>query len=62
MGASCQRHWLKDLLRQVSLYLGSSWSGDLLGPSIGSVAGASRSAQRESPFLPRAPDPRVPLS
>ncbi|CAO0821694.1 hypothetical protein DFAR_2570005 [Desulfarculales bacterium] len=26
-----QRHWLKGLLRQVSLCLGSSWSGDLLG-------------------------------
>ncbi|CAO0819867.1 hypothetical protein DFAR_1150025 [Desulfarculales bacterium] len=26
-----QRHWLKGLLRQVSLYLGSSWSGALLG-------------------------------
>ncbi|CAO0820214.1 hypothetical protein DFAR_3740010 [Desulfarculales bacterium] len=28
---SRQRHWLKGLLRQVSLHLGSSWSGDLLG-------------------------------
>ncbi|CAO0823466.1 hypothetical protein DFAR_3710024 [Desulfarculales bacterium] len=28
---SRQRHWLKGLLRQVSLYLGSSWSGALLG-------------------------------
>ncbi|CAO0822992.1 hypothetical protein DFAR_3420002 [Desulfarculales bacterium] len=28
---SRQCHWLKGLLRQVSLYLGSSWSGDLLG-------------------------------
>ncbi|CAO0822040.1 hypothetical protein DFAR_270010 [Desulfarculales bacterium] len=28
---SHQRHWLKALLRQVSLYLGSSWSGNLLG-------------------------------
>ncbi|CAO0821561.1 hypothetical protein DFAR_2480011 [Desulfarculales bacterium] len=26
-----QRHWLKDLLRQMSSYLRSSWSGDLLG-------------------------------
>ncbi|CAO0823873.1 hypothetical protein DFAR_3980007 [Desulfarculales bacterium] len=28
---SRQCHWLKGLLRQVSLYLGSSWSDDLLG-------------------------------
>ncbi|CAO0823518.1 hypothetical protein DFAR_3740016 [Desulfarculales bacterium] len=28
---SRQHHWLKGLLRQVNLYLGSSWSGDLLG-------------------------------
>ncbi|CAO0820369.1 hypothetical protein DFAR_1540020 [Desulfarculales bacterium] len=28
---SRQRHWLQGLLRQVSLYLGLSWSGDLLG-------------------------------
>ncbi|CAO0820206.1 hypothetical protein DFAR_1430020 [Desulfarculales bacterium] len=28
---SHQRHWLKGLLRQVNLYLGSSWSNDLLG-------------------------------
>ncbi|CAO0823504.1 hypothetical protein DFAR_3740002 [Desulfarculales bacterium] len=28
---SRQRHWLKGLLWQVSLYLGLSWSGDLLG-------------------------------
>ncbi|CAO0822901.1 hypothetical protein DFAR_3360028 [Desulfarculales bacterium] len=27
---SRQRHWLKGLLRQVSLYLRLSWSGDLL--------------------------------
>ncbi|CAO0823443.1 hypothetical protein DFAR_3700004 [Desulfarculales bacterium] len=51
---SCQRHWLKGLLRQVSLYLGSSWSGDLLGAcywlSSRCVAAASRSAQSESPL------------
>ncbi|CAO0824535.1 hypothetical protein DFAR_60001 [Desulfarculales bacterium] len=47
-----QRHWLKSLLRQVNLYHGSSWSGDLLRPSIGSMAAASRSVQSESPFPP----------
>ncbi|CAO0821454.1 hypothetical protein DFAR_2350005 [Desulfarculales bacterium] len=51
-----QRHWLKGLLRQVSLYLGSSWSGDLLKAfdwhSGRGLAEASRSAQSESPFPP----------
>ncbi|CAO0821173.1 hypothetical protein DFAR_2180022 [Desulfarculales bacterium] len=31
LSRSRQRHWLKVLLRQVSLYLGSSWPDDLLG-------------------------------
>ncbi|CAO0823710.1 transposase [Desulfarculales bacterium] len=51
-----QRHWLKVLLRQVGLYLGSSWSSDLLGTldwlSSRGWAVASRSAQSESPFTP----------
>ncbi|CAO0824504.1 hypothetical protein DFAR_670013 [Desulfarculales bacterium] len=28
---SRQRHWFKGLLRQMNLYLGLSWLGDLLG-------------------------------
>ncbi|CAO0822426.1 hypothetical protein DFAR_3040001 [Desulfarculales bacterium] len=51
-----QRPWLKGLLRQVSLYLGSNWSGDLLGAfdwlSGRGLAAASRLAQSESPFPP----------
>ncbi|CAO0821605.1 hypothetical protein DFAR_2500002 [Desulfarculales bacterium] len=43
-------------MRQVSLYLGSSWSGDLLGAfdwlSGRGLATASQSAQSESPFPP----------
>ncbi|CAO0821045.1 hypothetical protein DFAR_2090023 [Desulfarculales bacterium] len=53
---SRQRHWLKGLLLQVSLYLGSSWSGDLLGAfdwlSGRGQTAASRSAQSESPLPP----------
>ncbi|CAO0824074.1 hypothetical protein DFAR_4040033 [Desulfarculales bacterium] len=51
-----QRYWLKGLLRQMSLYLGSSWSGDLLGAfdwlSGRGLAATSRSAQSESLFPP----------
>ncbi|CAO0823905.1 hypothetical protein DFAR_3990030 [Desulfarculales bacterium] len=47
---------LKGLLRQVSLYLGPSWSGDLLRAfdwlSGRGLAAASRSAQNENPFPP----------
>jgi hypothetical protein len=50
---SRQRHWLKGLLRQVGLHLGSSWSGDLLWAfdwlSGRGLAAASRSAQSERP-------------
>ncbi|CAO0820128.1 conserved hypothetical protein [Desulfarculales bacterium] len=53
---SRQRHWLKGLLRQGSLYLRSSWSGDLPGAfdwlNGRSLAATSRSAQSESPFPP----------
>ncbi|CAO0822232.1 hypothetical protein DFAR_2910006 [Desulfarculales bacterium] len=54
---SRQRHWLKGLLRQVSLYLGSSsCRATCLRSSIGSVAGAwPRPAGRRkarSPLLP----------
>ncbi|CAO0822084.1 hypothetical protein DFAR_2810003 [Desulfarculales bacterium] len=61
---SRQRHWLKGLLRQVSLYLGSSWSDDLLGAfdwlSGRGLTATSRSAQSESPL--GAVYPRVSLS
>ncbi|CAO0823179.1 hypothetical protein DFAR_340062 [Desulfarculales bacterium] len=45
-----QRHWLKVLLRQVSLYLGSNWSGNLRG-AFDSLNGRSQpvGAKRE-PF------------
>ena len=53
---SRQRHWLKGLLRQVGLHLGSAWSGDLLWAfdclHERGLAAASRSAQSESPFPP----------
>ncbi|CAO0824257.1 hypothetical protein DFAR_550003 [Desulfarculales bacterium] len=53
---SRQRHWLKSLLRQVSLYLESSLSCDLRGAfdwlTGRDLAAGSRSAQRESPFPP----------
>ncbi|CAO0822916.1 hypothetical protein DFAR_3370014 [Desulfarculales bacterium] len=51
-----QRHWLKGLLRQMSLYPWSSWSGDLLGAfdwlSGRDLAAVSWSAQSESFFPP----------
>lgn len=51
---SRQRHWLKGLLRQVGMHLGSSWSGDLLWAfdwlSGRGLAATSRSAQTESLF------------
>ncbi|CAO0823616.1 hypothetical protein DFAR_3800038 [Desulfarculales bacterium] len=55
---SRQRHWLKGLLRQVSLYLGSSWSGDLLGafdwPSgRGQPVGAKREPRSSLSHLPK---------
>lgn len=49
---SRQRHWLRGLLRQIRLHLGSSWPGEPLEAfdwlSGQGLAAASRSAQSES--------------
>ncbi|CAO0823474.1 hypothetical protein DFAR_3710032 [Desulfarculales bacterium] len=57
---SCQHHWFKGLLRQVSLYLGSSWSGDLLRAfdwlnGRGQPVGAKREPFPSLSYLPRVP-------